>query len=62
MKAKEIINMFFGKQPKVRYVRAITLLIILVACFTLIQNVGCGVKDGKFWFEWQPAAEIKIEK
>jgi hypothetical protein len=61
-KIKDFLIFLFGKGIKKRYIRIIIIILILVFSFILIQNVGCGYKDNRFWFEWQPAAEIKIEK
>ncbi len=61
---KELINMFFGKQPKQRFKRVIILLVIIILAIILIQNVGCTITKDGFKFSWQPAAnvEVKVDK
>jgi hypothetical protein len=61
-KIKNLLIFLFGKQIKKRYLRLILLVILLAIIFILIQNLSCGYKNKRFWFEWQPAAEIRIEK
>lgn len=61
-KIKNILIFLFGKRIKKRYIRLLTLIILLVISFMLIQNISCGIKDNRFWFEWQPAAEIRIKR
>ena len=57
-KAKALANIFLGKTTKIRFYR----ILMLVSIIILAQCISCGVKDGKFWFEWKPFAEITIEK
>jgi hypothetical protein len=59
---KEMLIFIFGKQRKVRYIRMVVVLILIIFGAILIQNVACGFKNGSFYFEWTPAADIKIDK
>ena len=58
-KIRMILEYIFGN--KKRFLRLLKLIIVLSASIILIMNVGCGIKDGRFWFEWNPA-KIEIKK
>lgn len=58
-----IINMFFGKTPRIRFKRLIILILVLSLAIILIQNISFGTdEDGDFFFKWAPAADINITK
>ena len=50
-----VLKFIFGTNPKQIFKRVITLVIIIGIILMFLINVGCGIRDGKFWFEWKPA-------
>lgn len=58
-KLREIYNILFG--TKKRFIKTTTFLLIIIFGIILIQNISCGY-DNKFWFKWEPAADIEIKK
>ena len=59
---KELLVYIFGNKPKIVFKRIMILMITIIFGFILIQNVGCKFKIGDFEFNWNQAADIKIEK
>ena len=55
---KELI---FGKNSKTAFIRFMILLSLIGFFLIAILNVGCGVKDSKFYFEWRQA-DVSIKK
>jgi len=60
---KEVFDMFLGKTPAKKFKRIMILLITFFIGFMLIQNLGWSwTKEKGFSIQWQPAAEIKVNK
>lgn len=58
-----ILQFIFGVKPKSRFKRIVIFLFVVAIIIMLTLNISCGWdKKGGFYFKWQPAAEIKIEK
>ena len=53
---KNTFIFFLGNTPKKRFTRIVILLILIM----LSLNLRIGCKEGKVFFEWMPAAEIKV--
>lgn len=56
----KVLAFIFGDNPGRRFKRVIIYTIVVSVSVMLILNVGCGVKEGKFYFEWKPA-DVKID-
>lgn len=56
----KILTFIFGDKPAQRFRRVIIYTVVVAVSIMLTVNVGCGVKDGKFYFEWKPA-DVKID-
>jgi len=61
-KIKNMLIFIFGKQVNTRYERIIILVCIIIISFMVAQNLSCEFNIGNFKFNWNPAAEIKINK
>ena len=60
---KSFLLFFFGDNVKTRFKRVIYLLLITGAVVFMLLNIkSCGYKDGHFYFEIGPAADITINK
>jgi hypothetical protein len=57
----ELKKLVLGTNSKQAFKRVIILIITIGVFTTLILNVGCGIKDGQFFFEWKPA-DVSIKK
>jgi len=60
---KKMMVFLFGDNVKTRFRRLIYLLLITGATVFVLLNIkSCGWKDGAFYFEIGPAADITINK
>ena len=59
---KSVMTFIFGSNQKDRFHRITIFILLIVVAINLILNISCGVNsDGKFYFQWKPAADINIE-
>jgi hypothetical protein len=57
----EILNMFFGKTPKKRFKRVITLLLVIVISIVITLNLTCSIdSQGNWKIEFFPAADVDV--
>jgi hypothetical protein len=54
------LNLFFYR-TKEMFGIIIAFLIVIIIGLILLQSVSMGYKDGKFYFNWDKAADLKIE-
>lgn len=66
MTKKEQIGQFlitvFGNSPKTRFKRILITLIIVLIAVMMLLNLSCKIDIGPVHLEWNPAADIKINK